>query len=394
MPDDSKPSARPTKASPISTSPIVSAKPAPARAQGDAEQPTSWLEIIRRSFEAILGEINYELDQDYGRELQALRLEVQRASSQGALLALGDPLHSLVRRFAVLVLGERTQSTSFVFEVVQRLVEVEEHLRSSVAHTVEIHRAGEQLSDSMSVQIKDLGENVQASHDLAQVKGLVMNRLDGLTQLVAGFRSQERGHLQAMTREMEQLRGNFRAVKEKLHSVEKENQSLACRLRIDPLTGAHNRMAIEERLAEEQSRLERYGREFSVLMIDLDHFKLVNDNFGHAIGDKCLKELVVRLQARVRASDMVGRYGGEEFVVILPETAAKEAGEVAEKLRITVEEIEFLVRGSKLPITISVGVTQATPKDADIRDILDRADRALYQAKDAGRNRVMVAAPQ
>ncbi|RTI54456.1 GGDEF domain-containing protein [Thermus scotoductus] len=144
----------------------------------------------------------------------------------------------------------------------------------------------------------------------------------------------------------------------------------------DPLTGLPNRRALEMAMEREAARVERGERPFSLVLVDLDDFKRVNDTHGHQVGDRILKEVAQYLVAHVRQGDLVGRWGGEEFAVILPRTEGKEAVQVADRLR----------EGLKtLGITASFGVAVY---GGDPRDLFQRADRALYQAKGSGKNQV------
>jgi diguanylate cyclase (GGDEF)-like protein len=127
-----------------------------------------------------------------------------------------------------------------------------------------------------------------------------------------------------------------------------------------------------------------------VLLLDVDHFKSINDRFGHTVGDLCLKEIIKRVRPLLRESDFLARFGGEEFVTLLPETGQTGAKEVAEKLRRCIEKTEFLHRGKAVQITISIGATQVESTDLKPESLFGRVDKALYQAKEAGRNRVVL----
>ncbi len=162
--------------------------------------------------------------------------------------------------------------------------------------------------------------------------------------------------------------------------------------RTDALTGVHNRREFFETLGLEFRRSSRYGRALSVLMIDIDRFKLVNDRHGHPVGDAVLARTAAILDASLRESDVIARYGGEEFAVVLPETATGAAEHVAEKLRAAVQAEQFTSKTAAgeviLRITVSIGV--AGIPDAGISDaqsLVARADEALYAAKRGGRNR-------
>lgn len=166
----------------------------------------------------------------------------------------------------------------------------------------------------------------------------------------------------------------------------------------DVLTGWHNRRYLQTRLREELARSRRDGSPLTLLLIDIDHFKRVNDNHGHMAGDRVLTEVAQRIESRIRASDVAARYGGEEFVLLLPDTDAGAARTLAERLRAAVAERPVaLADGTRIPLTISAGLATVAPtrEDEDLKTLADsllaRADVALYEAKSAGRDRVAAA---
>jgi diguanylate cyclase (GGDEF)-like protein len=165
---------------------------------------------------------------------------------------------------------------------------------------------------------------------------------------------------------------------------------LAQTARLDPLTGVLNRRAIEAEASREISRARRTGSPMALIEIDIDHFKKVNDTHGHRAGDNALRALVKVLNQELREVDMIGRFGGEEFIVLLPDTTAVVGAGVAERLREVVEATPVPTPKSEINMTISIGVTQLLPMDPDWEPMLDRADEALYAAKHEGRNRVMI----
>ena len=157
----------------------------------------------------------------------------------------------------------------------------------------------------------------------------------------------------------------------------------------DPLTGAFNRRHMQTRLEEAVERGRRSGSAASLLLIDIDHFKNINDRFGHEAGDNVLKGLVIIIRERMRKSDLLFRMGGEEFLLLLPDTPQEAALGVAEELRETVASAPV---HPAVPATISIGVSALDPRDTKIDDWVKRADDAMYEAKHAGRNRVIAAA--
>jgi diguanylate cyclase (GGDEF)-like protein len=159
----------------------------------------------------------------------------------------------------------------------------------------------------------------------------------------------------------------------------------------DPLTALPNRRALDERLAVEVARANRYAAPLALVMIDLDHFKRVNDRHGHGVGDAVLRRVAALLDAGKRAGDLVARLGGEELAALLPHTDARAAIAWAERMRITLATAEMRTSAGSFRLTASFGVAAARPGIETPMDLLDAADRALYAAKRGGRNRVEMA---
>lgn len=169
-------------------------------------------------------------------------------------------------------------------------------------------------------------------------------------------------------------------------TMQAELKSLA---RIDPLTGVNNRLALIEATERALDAAMIDGRPLGALMLDADHFKTVNDRFGHSGGDKVLLSLVAHIQRVLGRHDVLGRIGGEEFVVLSPGSTVRQTRALGERIRAAVENMPLAIDGHALAMTVSVGVAGAAPGESDVAALLQRADAALYAAKRAGRNRVM-----
>jgi diguanylate cyclase (GGDEF)-like protein len=155
----------------------------------------------------------------------------------------------------------------------------------------------------------------------------------------------------------------------------------------DGLTGIANRRYFEARLADEFALWQCYGGDLSMMLFDLDHFKRINDQFGHVVGDAVLRVLAQRVSGVVRKQDVFGRFGGEEFALLLPRTTLDEAISAAEKVRSTIGDTPVKVHGVTIKVTASVGVASARTSAPDYEDMVNDADAALYRAKRQGRNR-------
>lgn len=203
--------------------------------------------------------------------------------------------------------------------------------------------------------------------------------------------------VQLLTRnaERESARRALSRAHQALEARHRDLQKLTEELRVasitDPLTGAYNRRYFNEAAARMVSAARRHGEPLSVVLIDADHFKHINDGYGHAAGDLALQALSEVCRSGLREEDLFARLGGEEFVALLPGTGAEAAAQVAERLRCAVEERVIPLADKTLALSISSGVAQWRPQEPTIEDAVGRADRAVYVAKREGRNRVVTA---
>ncbi|MFO1251764.1 MAG: diguanylate cyclase [Inhella sp.] len=204
--------------------------------------------------------------------------------------------------------------------------------------------------------------------------------------------------LRARTRSMLQLAASVRQLKANEQELARQNellnqqkQELHLAATTDRLTGLHNRAYLMDQLSREFSNAQRYGRPLSCLLLDIDHFKSVNDRHGHLVGDAVLRHTAQLLNGELRRGDVLARYGGEEFVLLLPGTLAASAQALAEGLRASVAQAPWVQGELSLQITLSIGVAyNGSCQGADEMALLKQADEALYAAKRQGRNRVVL----
>jgi len=262
-------------------------------------------------------------------------------------------------------IGSKASDEAVAHQVSQQLHSVLESARQFLSTAIDENR------DHMAA-ISDVTEQTGAGSD---PKILVQSLIDELNK--------------AATRAAK-LEANFQEKQRELDTIRDSLAKSEERARTDTLTGLANRRALDEFLRKTQIAAMEKGEPFSTLLIDVDHFKRFNDEFGHEVGDQVLKLIAKVLCERLREGDLPARYGGEELVVVLPGADLRIASEVAERIRRAVFEGQIIRRstGEKLPgITISVGVAQFRGGEP-LADLIDRCDRALYLAKKSGRNRV------
>lgn len=198
---------------------------------------------------------------------------------------------------------------------------------------------------------------------------------------------------QILDEKLVSLQEKLEQVSQQSHSLRGENETLVRLAAKDGLTGLYNHAYIKERLKQEIYRCQRYEHPLSLLMIDIDDFKSLNDNYGHVVGDRVLKTLSMLMQEIIRPSDIIGRYGGEEFLVILPQTNSENSLAVAERIRENIEFYKFEVHPSKKKIsqiTVSIGLSAFPDHGKTSEDLIVFADESLYAAKKEGKNRVTI----
>lgn len=183
--------------------------------------------------------------------------------------------------------------------------------------------------------------------------------------------------------EMQRLEGS-------LQQLNEAHRQLIEVSRLDPLTQTNNRRALMESLELEWRRSLRYHHPFALLFLDIDHFKEINDRYGHAFGDKVLQRIVRVARGQVRAPDIIGRYGGEEFAIGLVECGPEGAQRIAERIRLRIAESSIVWEQNAASVTVSIGIAIRTPDVDRVETLINRADQALYEAKSRGRNRVEV----
>jgi len=279
-------------------------------------------------------------------------------------------------------------------EIEQLLLQFDSHLEtlsSFFVHQEEQRTSSntdtERLTTLVQQEIQEISTDISHDRPLLELRRRIGTRLHAIGSHVDHFRVCEQ-------RRQGQQQDHIRVLKGRVNELEREKRSLRHRLSkehrqamTDPLTGIPNRMAWDERIAREFSRWQREGGVFSLLVWDVDHFKAINDQYGHRAGDKMLMVLGQHMSRELRSTDFIARYGGEEFAMLLVHQPADAALKIANRIRTRVPEIS--TGGVRVPVTLSCGVT--TFRMGDTPDsAFERADQALYAAKGGGRNRCVM----
>lgn len=316
---------------------------------------------------------------------QALRQRLNAQVSEDTLLATLETTGQLLSEAS---LAANQAFTSYLTSVNQELSDIYRVIGGEAERQQSLEAAAQQWQETMLSDMSDLEKNSQDASDLNQLKSLVNSRLGNIREALKNYQQSEQQQ-KKMSGQLQELAKRIRAME-----VEAERNRTALekhrhKALHDPLTGLPNREAYNERISNEYQRWLRYRHPLTVAICDLDHFKQINDNFGHQAGDRVLRFISRSIAKRLREIDFFARVGGEEFVFIMPDTTRDQAFVVLEKIRASIAATAFNYKNKPMPITLSIGITQLIEGDRT-ETAVERADAALYQAKNAGRNRCQI----
>jgi len=300
------------------------------------------------------------------------------------------PLLEQVANLVIDALGDgQEEFEHFLQGLDQRLETIQQLVNGASQGQINRSQARVVFEDMLEGQVDEIRSVVNSENDLGELGHSISEHLGLIIHAMHAFSTEENHRESELT---EQLKG----MQLKLDEMEKlaevaqyaieEQRKKAMH---DALTGLPNRESYQQRLEQETQRIKRYGGKLSLMVCDVDLFKRINDNYGHLAGDKVLKIIAKSLQKNLRDCDFIARFGGEEFVALMPETSSGEAKAVAEKLRKKIEESPFNFKKEPVQITVSFGISEFAEGES-VDEVFDRADKALYKAKENGRNQVQL----
>ncbi|HED17008.1 MAG TPA: GGDEF domain-containing protein [Gammaproteobacteria bacterium] len=326
-----------------------------------------------------------ELDEEGANDLEALQTRLHKDVPDEEWPQVLADIAALVTGMRNKVHDEKKEFENFLSQLTSRLSEVDASFKQAEGERVGSYERGIELGETVRDHVQDIKIDVRDASDLDSLKTSVKQRMELLGEHMQQFREDEDQRNTRAEEHISELNERLRHMEQEAGSLRQRVIDERERARRDRLTGLYNRHAYDERMAQEYARWQRYHEPLSMLVLDIDYFKKINDQFGHIAGDKVLRSIAQKLTGSVRETDMLARYGGEEFVLIMPATPLQEAVVTAEKCRAAIAGMAFHFRDENVPITVSAGVTTFDSKD-DPLIAFERADKALYQAKQAGRN--------
>ncbi|WP_285422731.1 GGDEF domain-containing protein [Pseudomonas sp. efr-133-TYG-103a] len=345
----------------------------------------SYSSVAAHIEDTLLGLLNdLTLPEHHRPQAEAMRARLEHGLNWYELLPILDDLAVLM--LAITDSGQH-EFEAYLKQLNERLESFQSNLRAASEDHADQQSASRQLDDQLREHVGGLQSSVQEAADLNTLKNVLESRLEGLISTMDQHQQQRDQREQEVASRLQSLASRVATMEQeaqgfRVHLEEQRQKAL-----IDTLTGLPNRAAWNERLEHEIDQLQKKRASLLLGILDLDHFKRINDGYGHLAGDKVLKIIAGQLKKRLRPSDFIARFGGEEFVFLLPHTQMEEGLALLERLRAAIEQCPFHFKGEPVTITVSMGITTfRLGERSDV--VLKRADQALYRAKDEGRNRI------
>jgi len=346
----------------------------------DKDAPQVFCDVLENLFSRLA------LDESVSDDAKQLQKQLAEGSCQKEGKELIAHMADIINRNRSGLLQEKNELEAFLGQIAEILSEVSSSVDAGIKNEQQGHEGSVNLQNAVDDEVKRIEADVNDSADINDLKKKVVKRITEIQTQVDLFRQEEEKrnavaeqYAQVLSVKLMEVESETAELKNKLHQSRKK-------LLFDALTGVHSRLAYEERLEEEFRRWKRFDQPLTLVVWDVDHFKKVNDEFGHLAGDKALKVIATALNSRMRETDFTGRLGGEEFVSIFPGTRLDDAVRLADEIRMAVPAKGFNYNGKALEITVSCGLSEFREGD-DPQKVFKRADAALYTAKSSGRNR-------
>ena len=319
-------------------------------------------------------------------QADTLRQRITAGLNMYELVPVLDDMGVLM--LAIADVGQR-EFEGYLKQLNERLAMFQGSLEDVQADHSDATEAARSLDSELRQQVDGLHNSVQEATDLDSLKELVESRLSGLLGTMAQYQQQRDSREQQVGERLQVLVDRVASMELEAKGFRDHLEEQRQKALIDPLTGLPNRAAWTERLDMELARLQRYGGELLLAVLDIDHFKRINDDYGHLAGDKVLKIIAGELFKRLRKTDFIARFGGEEFVLLIPSTPMEGGLKLLDTLRSAIENCPFHFKGERVTISLSGGISAFGSAERS-EQVFERADQALYRAKRGGRNRIEV----
>ncbi|MCE6981418.1 diguanylate cyclase [Pseudomonas frederiksbergensis] len=350
----------------------------------DSPEP-SYSSVAKHIEDTLLGLLDdLALPERHRPQAEAMRDRLQNGLNWYELLPILDDLATLM--LAITDSGQH-EFEAYLQHLNERLESFQSNLQAASDGHADNRSAAREMDTQIREQVDGLQSSMQEAADLDDLKHVLENHLEGLLGTMDQHQKQRDEREQEVAARLQSLAERVAHMEQEALGYREHLEEQRQKALIDPLTSLPNRAAWSERLEHEIGLWQQHGNTLLLAMLDLDHFKRINDNYGHLAGDKVLKIIASVLRKRLRGTDFIARFGGEEFVLLMPATLPMAGAKLLEVLRASIEACPFHFKGERVTITISMGLTAfRSGEHSDL--VLKRADQALYRAKNNGRNRI------
>jgi diguanylate cyclase (GGDEF)-like protein len=305
----------------------------------------------------------------------------------------GEDLSKIIDGLTELVVDafnvEQNRFKGFLQQLTNQLHDFDIYLKASTVTRKNASKESRKLENGIQDSLKQIQGHLDSSTTVEELSAKVSENLKMIGDSLREYRQKEQQREKEFEQQVTTLQARLSESEQNAEEIKNLLSFQKYKINHDSLTGLPNRESYDEHIMDSFQRWKMHSRVISLAVCDIDHFKYINDNFGHLAGDKVLKKVAMILRSSIRGLDFISRIGGEEFVFIFEDTSSKQAYGILEKLRKLIEDCQFCYRDKKVDVTVSFGLTTVEEQD-DIESLFMRADKAMYKAKNAGRNRVEV----
>lgn len=281
---------------------------------------------------------------------------------------------------------------AFMKQTIKYLQDTEEHIDAELSSHQNKFNEDREFENNISINMNNIKNDfetsgINTSNDFNSLRMAVMGKIENINKGIEKKREQDMLKLRETEKTLENMGNRINTIKKEAEDIKKKAEEIEKESLRDKLTGLYNRKAYDQKTVETLANLNRYDVPSSLIFCDIDFFKKINDTFGHRVGDLALKKLAALFKEKLRVNDFISRYGGEEFAIILPHTSNVEALKAGEGIRKYIDDALFSYKSRNIPLKISIGISTFR-KDDSAETVMERADSALYLAKNSGRNTV------
>ena len=326
------------------------------------------------------------LEDESAEQIKTIKSKITHNDSVDDLLDSALNIISIVTRN---MSKERQSAQSFLISLNQTIEDLHHSIVSTSKHSESLSAEYDTLNKQIEAKIKNLHTQTQQATSISSLKELVEEELKSLSDDLIAKEKLEQTERENLLASFNDINSRISHLETKLSTYKQRLNEQRFKSLLDGLTKLPNRAAFDERFNHEFNLFNVQESDITFVVIDVDHFKSINDQYGHSAGDKTLQVIAKALQKSIRKSDFIARYGGEEFVLLMSGMSIENAAVPLEKLRKTIQGIPFKLKNKQVEITISLGATQLKKGDTPLI-AFDRADEALYKAKNEGRNKVCI----